>query len=185
MVRLGRIGCVGEDKQELSQLRAIAHPLRVRILSLLTGEALSAAEVARRLDLTHANASYHLRVLHTAGELVVESQERVRGGMAKRYRYQIDDTPGVRSHPTADAHAIEAWVRSAHVEVARRAACVSPGQQAINADLEAWFEPEVWFEAVDLVRQAMQLLHARALPAGNEGALHASLTATGFVMTAQ
>lgn len=176
---------MGDDKRAISQLRAIAHPLRVRILSLLTGEALSAAEVARRLDLTHANASYHLRVLYTAGELVVESQELVRGGMAKRYRYRMDSTPGPSSHSSGDAHAIEAWVRSAHVEVARRAASVSPGQRAINADLEAWFEPEVWSAAVDLVNQAMQLLHAEALPAGTDGAVHASLTTTGFVMTAQ
>ena len=61
--------------------------MRLRILSLLTAEAMSAAEVARTLDLTHANASYHLRVLLDAGELVVESEEKIRGGVAKRYRY--------------------------------------------------------------------------------------------------
>ena len=39
-------------------LRATAHPVRLQILSLLTGAEMSAAEVARELDLTHANASY-------------------------------------------------------------------------------------------------------------------------------
>ena len=37
------------------------------------------ADVARALELTHANASYHLRVLHDIGELVVESEEKIRG----------------------------------------------------------------------------------------------------------
>lgn len=171
-----------DDKKAISQLRAIAHPLRVRILSLLTGEALSAAEIARRLDLTHANASYHLRVLHRAGELVVESHEQVRGGMAKRYRYRMDDTSSSRSHPTTDAQEVEVWVRAAHVEVARRAAFFSPGQRAINADLEAWFEPEVWSQATDLIVRAMRLLHERARPAGTDGTVHASLTVTGFAM---
>ena len=56
--------------EKLSRLRAAGHPLRLRMLSLLTGAELSAAEVARELDLTHANASYHLRLLENAGLLV-------------------------------------------------------------------------------------------------------------------
>ena len=46
---------------QLSSLRSVAHPLRLRMLSLLTGTAMSAAEVARELEITHANASYHGR----------------------------------------------------------------------------------------------------------------------------
>ena len=45
------------DDQAVARLRATAHPVRLRILSLLTVEAMSAADVARALDLTHANAS--------------------------------------------------------------------------------------------------------------------------------
>src|SRR4051794_6314688 len=78
---------------ELSALRSIAHPVRLRILSMLTAQPMSAAEVARELGLTHANASYHLRVLHDAGELVVESEEKIRGGTAKRYRYVVGGNP--------------------------------------------------------------------------------------------
>lgn len=50
-----------------AELRALAHPLRLRILSLLTGQAMSAAEVARALGCTQANASYHLRLLASVG----------------------------------------------------------------------------------------------------------------------
>ena len=56
------------DPRAVSALRSVAHPVRLRILSLVTAEAMSAADVARALDLTHANALYHLRVLHDAGD---------------------------------------------------------------------------------------------------------------------
>ena len=65
----------------------MAHPLRLRILSLLTGVELSAAEVARELGITQANASYHLRLLADVGQLQVSGTEKVRGGVAKKYRY--------------------------------------------------------------------------------------------------
>ena len=61
--------------------------MRLRILSLLTGADLTAADVARELGLTHANASYHLRFLLDAGEIVVQRQETIRGGRARRYRH--------------------------------------------------------------------------------------------------
>ena len=70
-----------------NQLRALAHPVRLRILSLLTGADLTAADVARELGITHANASYHLRFLLDAGEIVVSGEETIRGGRARRYRH--------------------------------------------------------------------------------------------------
>ena len=70
-----------------NHLRALAHPVRLRILSLLTGAELTAAEVARELGITHANASYHLRFLLDAGEIVVSGEEKIRGGVARRYRH--------------------------------------------------------------------------------------------------
>ena len=71
---------------QVVSLRALAHPVRLRMLSLLTGAPLSAAEVAREFGLTHANASYHLRQLLAAGQLVDAGQATIRGGRAKRYR---------------------------------------------------------------------------------------------------
>ncbi|MDT5029242.1 MAG: hypothetical protein QOE61_5668, partial [Micromonosporaceae bacterium] len=86
------------------ELRALAHPVRLRILSLLTGASLTAAEVARELSLTHANASYHLRQLHAAGAIVSAGEERIRGGMAKRYRYlpAADESPAAQPPGSAD-----------------------------------------------------------------------------------
>ncbi|MEO3927265.1 helix-turn-helix domain-containing protein [Micromonosporaceae bacterium B7E4] len=55
---------------------------------MLTASALTAAQIAHELDLTHANASYHLRHLLAAGLIQVAGEERIRGGAAKRYRTQ-------------------------------------------------------------------------------------------------
>ena len=42
----------GTDKDVISSLRSVAHPVRLRILSMLTAQPMSAAEVAREPDLT-------------------------------------------------------------------------------------------------------------------------------------
>ncbi len=59
------------SEASVADLRVLAHPLRLRLLSLLTGEAYSAAEAARLLDQSQANVSYHLRR---------HAQGRTRGG---------------------------------------------------------------------------------------------------------
>lgn len=169
------------DRRAVSALRSVAHPVRLRILSLVTAEAMSAAEVARTLELTHANASYHLRVLHDAGELVVESEEKIRGGVAKRYRYRVGGDP---TRPTPAAGTIEdriAWQVATHTEVVRRlpAAVRGPGS---SADIETWVDPAVWRRAMDAVSEAMNLLHEHARPPGTPGTIHVSASTQGFVM---
>ena len=166
------------DDKAVARLRATAHPVRLRILSLLTAEAMSAAEVARALEITHANASYPLRLLHDIGELVVESEERIRGGMAKRYRYDA-----TREVPPQRAGADEriAYVRANSVEIERRLMDAAPGSSS-SSDLEAWVPVEVWHRALDLLHEASHLLHAAALPAGTPDTVHISATSHAFAM---
>src|SRR3954471_3313386 len=90
------------EEARISELRATAHPLRLQMLSLLTGAELSAAQVARELGITQANASYHLRLLHDAGLLVMAGEENVRGGRANKYRHPWDATP---AHPSSNREA--------------------------------------------------------------------------------
>lgn len=166
------------DHEAVARLRATAHPLRLRILSLLTAEAMSAAEVARALDTTHANASYHLRVLHDIGELVVESEQKIRGGMAKRYRYDAErELPRERS--TSDDHV--AYARASAAEVERRLLDAAPGA-GFSFDLEAWVPVAAWHRALDLLDEASHLLHSEARSAGTSGTVHVSGTAQAFTM---
>jgi len=63
------------------------------MLSLLTGAPHSAAELARELGGSQANASYHVRRLEHAGLVVVVEQLSVRGGQARRYRHVASNQP--------------------------------------------------------------------------------------------
>ncbi|MBC2934142.1 helix-turn-helix transcriptional regulator [Nocardioides sp. zg-1228] len=167
------------DPEAVSALRAVAHPVRLRILSLLTAEAMSAAEVARELDLTHANASYHLRVLHEAGELVVESEERIRGGVAKRYRYVVVDAPPATRASNDDRIA---YVRATAREITRRQLSHRSGVGQMS-DIETWVDPETWARAVDLLREAGDLLHAEARAPRSPGTIHVSASLFAFRMS--
>lgn len=167
------------DSEAVARLRATAHPVRLRIMSLLTAEAMSAAEVARALDLTHANASYHLRQLHDVGELVVESEEKIRGGVAKRYRYDAAREVADRSNAIDDRIA---YARASSVEVERRLRDAGRGSGS-SSDLEAWVPLEAWRRALDLLHEASHLLHAEARPPGTPDTVHISLTTNAFTMS--
>jgi DNA-binding transcriptional ArsR family regulator len=167
------------DHDAVARLRATAHPVRLRILSLLTAEAMSAAEVARTLEITHANASYHLRQLHDAGELVVESEEKIRGGVAKRYRYDASRDLG-RGRPGLDERI--AYARATAAETERRLLDAAPGTSTAS-DLEAWVDVDTWRRALDLLHEASHLLHAAARPAGTPDTVHVSATHNAFTMS--
>jgi DNA-binding transcriptional ArsR family regulator len=165
---------------EVATLRAIAHPVRLRILSLLTGAAMSAAEVARELDLTHANASYHLRVLAAAGELEEAGEEKIRGGVAKRYRHAWDRP---RAGDRRDAgQEQELYARAMAEELVRRSRQRRTTAKGLDADAELWVSREEWEWARGLVAEAARALHAAALPPRTPGALHVNLTAVLFEM---
>jgi DNA-binding transcriptional ArsR family regulator len=160
---------------EIARLRSLAHPLRLRMLSLLTGSAMSAAEVARALDITHANASYHLRLLADAGLIVVEGEEQIRGGLAKRYRHPVD-----RPRPSDDE--LAAQVESMGPELVRRFGHRRPEPPEVYCDAELWVSPEVWSEAVELVKRASLLVHEHAQRPRARGTVKTNLTVAAFRM---
>ena len=167
-----------DDTEAIAKLRAGAHPLRLRILSLLTGAEMSAAEVARELDITHANASYHLRVLAEAGQVVEAGEEHIRGGVAKRYRHPWRD-----KHVTVDASAErQAIVRAAAEELVRRTGLRRPRTRLSLTDAELWVVPEVWKRVSGLVEEASELLHTEARPPRTRGTVHVNMTAVLFQM---
>lgn len=171
-----------EDGGRRNVLRATAHPLRLQMLSLLTGAELSAAEVARELGTTQANASYHLRFLLEAGLLVVAGEEEVRGGRAKKYRHPWD--AAARDEGTSTEADRQAYVSVLAAAIPARYAERAPGRQLFT-DAELWVEPEVWQEVLDLVTRASRLIHERAEPPRTTGTIRANLSVAAFSMTPQ
>jgi DNA-binding transcriptional ArsR family regulator len=161
---------------EVSALRALAHPVRLRILSLLTGTELCAADIARELDITQANASYHLRRLADAGEVVEAGVRPVRGGMARLYRHPWKSRHVVVSDPVHE----EQFVQVLAAELVRRHAARRGRGRRTMTDAELWVRPEDWAEVVDQVVAASSHLHDVAHPPRTAGAVPVSMSAALF-----
>jgi DNA-binding transcriptional ArsR family regulator len=179
---LGVDAGAGRDRpaDEVSGLRALAHPIRLRILSLLTGAAMTAAEVARELDLTHANASYHLRQLHAAGAIEIVGEERIRGGVAKRYRYETGRKSAGHAENQRDHRLLYAAVAA---ELRRRSDHVRTDRRKHMTDAELWVDPETWADIRDRVNAASTDLHRAARPPRTPGTIRVSATIALFEMT--
>jgi len=168
----------------LDELRATAHPLRLRLLSLLTGLPASAAEAGRELGCSQASASYHLRVLERAGLVEVVETVRLRGGEAKRYRhassalpFRVDEARASSSRAEADDR--ELFVEALADELRRRSALRTDGPQT-STDAELWVDPETWRSVVRHVGQASAALHAAAQAPRSPGTRPVSMTAALF-----
>jgi DNA-binding transcriptional ArsR family regulator len=168
---------------DLDELRATAHPIRLRLLSLLTGAAMSAAESGRELGVSQATASYHLRVLERVGLVSVVDVVRIRGGEAKRYRHLSSSRP-FPLEAAADAAGDEEraqYVEALVDELRRRSPQRIEGHQ-VSTDAELWVDPETWRRVVHHVGQASALLHAAAQPPRTPGTRPVSMTAALFPM---
>jgi DNA-binding transcriptional ArsR family regulator len=156
----------------------MAHPIRLQIMSLLTSAPLTAAEVARELGLTHANASYHLRTLLSGGLIVVAGEEKIRGGVAKRYRYDAHHKPA--RGPDPDAERRVEFTALAH-ELLRRSATAQFVEGAgLGSDGDFWVEPEAWLAIRDRIADAVEELHRAARPPRTPGTVRTSTTVAMF-----
>lgn len=178
-----RPGCHDALMSTVDELRATAHPIRLRLLSLLTGVAMSAAEAGRELGLSQATASYHLRVLERAGLVRVVEVVRLRGGEAKRYRHETSSMPfdAHQVHPL-DPEAAEdrlVYLDAVADELRRRARAHADGP-GVTTDAELWVDPETWRRVVQHIGQASAILHAAARPPRTPGTRPVSVTAALF-----
>ena len=166
-------------------LRALAHPVRLRIMSLLTGASLTAADVARDLRITHANASYHLRNLLAGGLIVQDGEERIRGGAAKRYRYDAgrDREYDHETSRAVSADAQRALFAAAANELIRRTAEADWSVGGTMTDAELWVDPDVFREVRDRIARASRDLNDAARAPRTPGTVRISTTISMFRMT--
>lgn len=170
------------DDASVPTLRALAHPLRLQLLSLLTGSAMSAAEAAREVGTTQANASYHLRQLESAGLVEVAEEVSVRGGRARRFRHAPTSGAGLRPGDGDDVRLVAQVLAE---ELRRRSRLRRPGDDPSHlTDAELWVSPQVWRDVCRRVTSAMTDLHAAAQRPRGAGAVRTSSTVSMFVMRA-
>lgn len=160
-------------------LRARAHPLRLRMLSLLTGAALSAAELARELEVSQALASYHLRQLSAAGLVeLVETRSR-RGGRERRYRHRVELGA---NPPAGDDEGRALLIQAAVEELRRRVAHRAPAMHGLTIDAELWVDERDWEQARRAIAAAGALLHEKARQPHEPGTVHVNATVVMFQM---
>ena len=85
-------------------VRALSHPLRVRILAILEERTSSAVEMSRMLRAPLGVVAYHVRTLDRLGLIELVREVPVRGAVQRFFR--------ARERPTVSA---EAWAKAAPV----------------------------------------------------------------------
>ena len=75
-----------QDIDDPRLVKALAHPVRVRILGILEHRTATPKELARELSLPLENTSYHVRALREFGFIKLERKRQVRGAVEHHYR---------------------------------------------------------------------------------------------------
>ena len=97
-------------------VKALSHPLRVRILALLQERTASPRELAEWLDATLGTVSYHVRTLHDFGLIELVKTTQVRGAIAHHYRAKVrprvDDAAWAAAAPIVKQAAVGASLQT-------------------------------------------------------------------------
>jgi DNA-binding transcriptional ArsR family regulator len=118
-------------------VKALSHPLRVRILALLQERTASPRELAEWLDATLGTVSYHVRTLHDFGLIELVKTTQVRGAVAHHYkatiRPTVDDAAWASAPPVAKQAAVGATLQT--VDEYARASAAAGGFDRGEANL--------------------------------------------------
>jgi DNA-binding transcriptional ArsR family regulator len=108
-------------------VKALGHPMRVRILALLQERTASPRELAQWLDATLGTVAYHVRALHDRGLLEPVRTTQVRGAIAHHYRARerprVSDEAWAAASPLVKQAAVGATLQTTD-DYARASAAV-------------------------------------------------------------
>jgi DNA-binding transcriptional ArsR family regulator len=79
------------DIDDPRYVKALAHPLRIRILAMLADRSASPVQLSSQLDATLGTVAYHVRTLHSLGLVELVDTRQRRGATEHYYR--------AREHP--------------------------------------------------------------------------------------
>ena len=158
-------------------LRALGHPTRLRMLSLMWAGPLSAASLAAELGISHGLASQHLRMLDRAGLVELTEVRAKRGGRERLYRT-------VKGSPLSDRKDASPLLTEAFVSNLReRLAMRVPDSNSVITDAELWVTQEVWTEYRKRLHDLMFELHEHSQPPRSPGTTPIGATLLAFEMT--
>src|SRR4051794_10647801 len=97
-------------------VKALSHPLRVRILAMLQERTATPVELASWLGARLGTVAYHVRTLHELGLIELVDETRVRGAVAHHYRAKerprVSDDAWERAAPIAKQAAVGASLQT-------------------------------------------------------------------------
>jgi DNA-binding transcriptional ArsR family regulator len=118
-------------------VKAMSHPLRVRILALLGERVASPVELAGWLDASLGTVAYHVRTLERIGLIELARETRVRGAVEHHYRATerptVSDEAWAAAPPIVKQAAVSASLQT--IDAYARAASAAGGFDHRNAHL--------------------------------------------------
>ena len=132
-------------------VRALSHPLRVRILAMLQERTASPSQLSEWLGATLGTTAYHVRSLHQLGLIELADETRVRGAIEHHYRAGkrplVSDEAWAQAPPIAKQAAVGSTLQMID-EYARKSAAEGGFDRAeahltrtsLKLDDEGWAE---------------------------------------------
>jgi DNA-binding transcriptional ArsR family regulator len=173
-------------------VKALAHPLRIRILAILEDRVASPSEIAEQLDAPLGNVSYHVRQLAELGLISLVRETPVRGTLEHHYKADIrpritdkawSAAPDIVKHAT-----VSATLEQIGVNVNRAAA--DGGFSKDNAHLSRIplvLDSEGWNEIagelnslLDRVERIQRAANKRLLKADHQGEIRGEVVSMLF-----
>lgn len=161
----------------VGDLRLVAHPLRLRLLSVMTGRAMSAAEAARELGETQANVSYHVRRLAEGGLLEFVDEQAVRGGVAKRYIHNPVSGEAING---SDSENFLGLIQALAQQMSVRASLYREGSTFAFTDAQVTVPGDQWSRVQEHARELGRMIHQLAECPPGDDPVTVSLTVAAF-----
>jgi DNA-binding transcriptional ArsR family regulator len=157
-------------------LRALGHPTRLRMLTMMWSGPMSAASLAAELGISHGLASQHLRTLDHAGLVELTEVRPKRGGRERLYRT-------VKGSPLSDQKDAQPLLVEAMItNLRQRITAWRPGESGAVTDADLWLTPEQWAGTRDRLRELTAGMHEQASPPHTPGTVQVGVTLVAFEM---
>jgi DNA-binding transcriptional ArsR family regulator len=144
-------------------VKAMSHPLRVRIMAMLEERPASPVELTRWLDASLGTVAYHVRTLERLGLIELEQETRVRGAIRHHYRARprptVTDEAWEQAQPITRQVAIGSSMQLINEHVRMSAAAGGFDRPETHlARTRLRLDPEGWREAADAYRELLERL---------------------------